>query len=125
MAEAICIACGGRKRLPWQICNDCGLDPTKDEMLLVKSVYLSTGRYDDDSKRQEYAGELEVLGSRISKGQPIEFDDEELARLLAQKRLVESVPMRAVWGAIFRTFFPGIIFLLILFAIVFVLRSLQ
>lgn len=123
MAKAICPRCGTPKKRPWKKCSNCGLDPAHDEDALVKSVYLSVERFEDGGDRRRYSKELDDLTVRIRAGESPSFDPEVLNRLRKQKRLVESVPSSAVWGAVFRLFLPAIVVVVILVVII-VLRRL-
>lgn len=122
-ADALCARCGSAKRRPWRKCGQCGLDPSDDEELLVQSVYLSVERFEDGGDRRRYGKELDDLTVRIRAGESPSFDPEVLNRLRKQKRLVESVPSSAVWGAVFRLFLPAIVVVVILVVII-VLRRL-
>jgi hypothetical protein len=122
MAYALCPRCGTSKKRAWAMCRNCGLDPADDEEALVKSVYLSVGRFDDGDDRRRYREELDELGARIRAGESPAFDEAELERLRKQKRLVESVPASAVWGAVFRLFLPVIIVVAVLVIIVILRR---
>ena len=62
-------------------------------------------------KKERYVEDLERHAAAIRAGQEVEYDEDELARLRRQKHLVESVPMSAVLGMLFRTFLPGILLL--------------
>ena len=108
MIKAICISCGTRKSAPWKKCSHCGLDPSTDEMALVKSVYLSVGRFEDPDQQRRYSEELEHLGTSLRDGGVVEYDGGELHRLRKQKKALDGVPMSSVWGAVFRLFLPGI-----------------
>ena len=94
----------------------------KDEDALVKSVYLSSGRYEDEEERARYMEELDGIGALIRNGRPPSFDLQELKRLQQQKRDVESVSWLSVFYALFRIFLPGIIFLAILYGLILLLR---
>lgn len=122
MVDAICLRCGSPKKQPWKRCGGCGYDPAQEEMSLVKSVYLSLGRFEDAADRAAYREELDDIGQRIRAGESVIFDEEVLQRLKAQKRLVESVPLSAVWFAVLRLFLPAIGGLLVLLAILLILR---
>ncbi len=132
MPSAICISCGARKRTAYQRCRRCGFDPTKDDTSLVKSVYLSTGRYYSGSETEgeaaeqaRYSTELDHIAELLESGHEIEYDADELARLREQLRLVRSVPRIAVWGAVFRLFLPAFVLGAILLVLVVVLRVLR
>lgn len=125
MAQAICIACGHAKSAPWRRCRSCGLEPTNDDITMVKSVYLSTGRFDQAEEKECYEKELDAVGQRIGAGESYCYDEAELARLLSQKRLVEKIPARAVWAAIGRLLLPGVLLVIVLVIVMLVLRSLR
>lgn len=125
MAEAICLRCGAAKSRPWQKCRRCGFSPEADQDCLVKSVYLSVARFDDSARAAEYEAVLDVVGKRIRAGHEPEFDLAELDRLAKQREVVESVPMSAVWGALFRFFLPGLGVLIVLVLIALYLRTLR
>jgi hypothetical protein len=117
MRQAICLKCGHAKRRPAERCKHCGLDPEVDDDTLVKSVYLSLGRFDDASRHEAYSKELEALARDIKAGRPLALDPAELERLRSQLGQVRSVPASAVWGALFRFLLPGIVVFGILIAI--------
>ncbi len=129
MTNAICISCGADKHAPYRKCRHCRLDPSKDDALSVKSVYLSTSRYvsgeetEEEIEQQErYSKELDRLAQLLQSGQPIEYDKEEITRLQKNLELMRSVSGSQVWGAAFRLVLPGIIFLAALWLIYFLLR---
>jgi hypothetical protein len=125
MAKAICVQCGIRKSAPWKKCRHCGYDPAKDEEGLVQSVYLSLGRFEDPERQQQYANELDELATEIQRGARPAFDQVELERLVKQKAEFESIPPSAPWTALFRFFLPAIGLLAVLYAILFLLRTLE
>lgn len=119
---AICVRCGQAKGLPWETCSRCGLNPELDEETLVRSVYLSTGRYDDERRQRRYREELKGYAARIERGEAIEYDPAEMQRLREQKAAVEAFsPARAL----FRIFLPGLLFLGALLVIWLALRALR
>ena len=91
MSSAFCVRCGSGKDRPWNSCGQCGLDPSSDESLLIRSVYLSLGRYEDPDEQERYRPELERLAGIVRAGGEIAYDPGELARLAEQKAMVESV----------------------------------
>jgi hypothetical protein len=123
MSDAVCIRCGNRKRAPWRRCRRCGLDPTGDPEALVRSVYLSTGRFDAPDAKRSWSAALDAIADGIEAGSAPDFDEAELRRLRAQRDAVRSVAPSAVWGAVLRLFLPGIVFLAILYGVVLLLRS--
>jgi hypothetical protein len=125
MKKAICIACGSRKRAPYAPCCRCGFDPGVDDESLVRSVYLSTSRYplpEQKEERQQYAKQLDMYAEMIRRRQQIVFEEAELARLAANLVLMRSVPRAAVWGAVFRLFLPGVLFVAGVWLFYFLLR---
>jgi len=122
MVNALCTGCGTPKNKPWKRCRGCGLDPTQDEDVLVKSVYLSVERFQDGDDRRRYAKQLDELGVRMRAGEEPAFEPAALEKLRKQKRLVESVPNSAVWGAVFRLFLPAIVVMVVLVIIIIVRR---
>ena len=115
--KAICISCGAPKRAPYKRCRRCGFSPTVNDMSLVKSVYLSTGRFatgeetgQEVERQLRYSKELDDIGAVIRAGNQIEYDEDELTRLKKELAVMRSVPIAAVWGVVFRTFLPGLLF---------------
>lgn len=122
MASAICIKCGTEKTAPWKKCQNCRFDPSKNEDDLVKSVYLSSGRYEDQEKQKKYMHELDNIGELIKNGQSPSFDSDDLERLREQKHDVESISLLTVFKTLFRLFLPAIIFLAILYGLLLFLK---
>jgi len=120
--KAICIRCGEHKQAAFDVCSRCGLDPSLNEEDMIKSAYLSLGRFNRDEQR-DYEGELLLMGRALRDGyEVIKYDSKELDRLRAQKHLVESVPSSAAWGALFRFFLPSIGLLIFLWVLLSVVR---
>ena len=122
MAEAICLRCGMAKSRAWKPCKRCSFDPTIDDQSLVRSVYLSTGRFTDPAEQACYRKELNEIGRLIEEGVTPEFVEADLVRLATQKTRVDSIGPLTVWGAVFRLFLPAIAFLAFLFALAFIIR---
>lgn len=118
---AICIRCGEQKRMPWQRCSNCGFDPAKSEDSLVKSVYLSTGRFNEQSKKEQYIEDLLKCSRDIKDGGSIEYDPRELFRLRAQKEALNGIPISEAWRSVARLFLPVLLLVPILL-IIFLLR---
>lgn len=125
MAEAICLRCGGSKSTPWEKCERCGYDPGADEEALVKSVYLSTGRFTEARDKVRYRMELDRIGAAIEANEQPIFAESELARLRAQKALIERIPPSAAWNAVLRLFLPAAGFLILLFGVAYLIRLLR
>ena len=111
MVFSVCMSCGHEKKAPYKKCPSCGFDPAKDEADMVKSVYLSLGRYDNEDEQERYCQELQCISAALARGEQISYEEEELKRLKAQKKEVESVKLWRVWLYVFWAFLPGIAFL--------------
>lgn len=125
MARAICISCGRSKSWHWKRCRYCGLDPLSDESLLVKSLYLSTGRFDEERTQKRYEKELDRIAKDIQEGKAVEFDSKEIDRLLTLKHQCDSVSVNVLIRTLWYLFLPGIVFLLFLYGAFSVLRLLH
>ncbi len=122
MPVAICLECGSAKNAPWKTCEDCGLNPNNDPDALVRSVYLSVGRFDSSDDRKAYEDELAVFAACLRRGEEVTFDANEVARLREQRAEVESVSTSDLIGTLFRFFLPGSLFLLALVAVLIILK---
>jgi hypothetical protein len=129
MAKAICISCGSRKNKLYHKCGGCGFDPTADDQSLVKSMYLSTGRFVTGEETEEeyesqktYSIELDDIAEQIKNGRSVEYDQNELTRLQEQLSLVRSIPFTTVRGAVVRIFLPAFVLLGVLLLIISILR---
>jgi hypothetical protein len=98
------------------------LDPAADEETLIKSVYLSVGRFAEPADKERYRVELDGLGTEIKRGVEPAFVETELARLARQRNDVGAVRPLAAWGAVFRLFLPAMVLLALLFGLVFAMR---
>lgn len=110
------------KSTPWEKCERCGYDPSRDEEGLVKSVYLSVGRFTEPRDKARYRTELDRIGAAIEGGEQATFQEAELARLRAQKSLVGRIKPSAPWGAVVRLFLPAIGLLILLFGMAYLIR---
>jgi len=119
---AICLRCGATKELPYETCVGCGFQPTEEDESLLKSVYLSLGRYDTPDEQSRYALELVTLAEQLRRGEEIEFDGDDLRRLQKQKGEVEHLSYAGTTYLLFRIFFPGILLLLILIGVLVILK---
>ena len=83
MTDAVCLRCGASKRMPQRRCSGCGWDPTEDPDTdaLVKSVYLSIGRFEKVEDQEAYRKILETTGEAIRSGEHPGFDEAEIERL--------------------------------------------
>ncbi len=125
MAKAICISCGNHKEEPWRKCEQCGYDPSEDEDAMLRSVYLSSARFEEAGDKRRYELELDQVACMIARGEMLPFDDAELNRLRIEKRAVDAVPSRRVWCALARLFIPAMMLLGLLWLIWLTLRSLR
>jgi hypothetical protein len=126
MADAICVKCGGPKRQAWSRCRRCAFDPSVDDENLVRSVYLSVGRFDDEVAADAYRRELDSIGAALQAGQTIAFHEDELVRLRAQKATLDSIPVSAVWMTILvKIVLPAVLFIGGLLAVKYTIRLLM
>lgn len=119
---AICLRCGTGKELPYETCIGCGFQPTDEDESLLKSVYLSLGRYDTPEEQSRYKLELIALAEQIRRGEEIEFDGDGLRRLQMQKAELEHLSYAGVTKLLFRILFPGLLFLLVLIGVLVILK---
>jgi hypothetical protein len=116
--KALCIRCGTVKSSVWRRCSICGFDPRRtDEESMVKSVYLSTGRFEEPSEQTRYADDLDRISTEIRSGKQIDFEPDELKRLLLQKRVVESIRPHHLLLFLARFFAPAIVMIAVLWLI--------
>ena len=105
MAKAICIKCGALKRAAWQKCSNCSFDPRLDENSLIKSVYLSVGRFSND-ENPEYQSELDIISEKIRNGVQINYNPECIARIRKESKMIQTVPWYAPWIVVLKAFGP-------------------
>lgn len=110
--KCMCIKCGEPKRKPYSKCASCAFLPKDDD--LVKSVYCSTGRYDNERRATSYQATLERLSLDVKNGLPIYFEPSELRRLEAQRKSVESVSLLAVFWVLAQILGPIVILLVVI-----------
>lgn len=96
MPEAVCIVCGEEKRSPWKICKSCGFDPNSSPDALVKSVYLSTGRYEDRADKDIYKDHLLKFSEDIKSGISVYYEECDILRLTKQMDSVISITWHAL-----------------------------
>jgi hypothetical protein len=120
--RALCMRCGVAKKSPYAQCPACGFEPRNDADL-VKSVYLSVGRFEDGDDQARYATQLIDLSSALRAGGSVEYVSSELSRLSQQLTQVRSVSPSAAWGTVARLFLPALLFLALLWGVVWLLRS--
>lgn len=97
MPEAVCIVCGEGKSSPWKVCKACKFDPKARSDALIKSVYLSTGRYDNQICKDEYRNELSRISEDIKSGFTISYDESDIVRLNNQMNTVNNVKWYYPW----------------------------
>lgn len=100
MPEAVCIACGEGKSSPWKVCKSCRFDPNTSSDALVKSVYLSTGRYSDQIRKDKYRNELSKISEDIRSGISINYEESDIIRLNNQMSDVKAVKWYHPWMAV-------------------------
>ena len=123
--RAICVQCGSVKTAPSRKCRRCGLDPKRDDDLLVKSVYLSQDRFDDPKEQQRCAEELPLFAEMLKAGGQISFDEHDLERLRGQLGAVREVRWWNVFGALLRIFLPAILALGAVYGALWALKNLR
>ena len=101
---AIYIKCGARKSLPYEKCPNCAFDLQHDREDLVKSVYLSSGRFDSQSDKEKYSGELNSYSERLRSGLSIEYDQAEIERLDMQLTEIEALDDKSILSYLFQFF---------------------
>ena len=84
---------------------------------MIRSLYLSTARFARPEEQTTYARELDEIASAIRSGASIEYDQDELRRLLSEKHLVESTNRRHIISYLVKFFAPAIILLIVIWAI--------
>lgn len=110
---AICLKCGEEKNFPWENCSSCNFIPSGSD--LIKSVYLSQGRFDDEKMQNEYKEELKKYSLQIKKNVKIRYDKNELKRLGKEKIIIEKFNP-SIFSILFNFFLPSVIlfFLIVL-----------
>ncbi|WP_044890165.1 hypothetical protein [Myxococcus hansupus] len=81
MSLAVCVRCGNSKVGAFTPCSGCGLDPAAygtDRELQARSMLLSD--------RYLPGGELEELGRKLRKGEPVTYDAGLLAQITEELR---------------------------------------
>jgi len=124
MELSICINCGEKKPAPWKSCKACGHDPRIQEEDLVKSVYLSTGRFEDGNEKADYVSVLQALAQTLKEGKQVTYDQDDMDRLSRQRAAIEDVDSKTVWGAVFRFFLPALVLIAVLVLLLVVLKML-
>jgi hypothetical protein len=105
--EAICIACGAEKRRPWEPCAACRFDPASERHALVRSVYFSSGRFEDTDEQVAWVRQLPSIAELIRSGRAPVCDENELRRLDEQLSGVEHTTSGALVEYLLRVFAPA------------------
>jgi hypothetical protein len=120
--KAICIKCGGTKRMPSSKCPNCKFTPIGKDM--VKSVYCSTARFgSDETITKQHIDEIIEIQIAIRKGESIIYEEAVLERLAKEQEIIDSISPVSVWLAVLKFFLPAIIFLGFLYAIIFIFKK--
>lgn len=122
MIRAICVRCGAAKPHATKTCKRCNVDPTVDDALLVRSVYLSLARFESPDDHPDYESELAELARNIEAGSEIDFDERELTRLREQLLAVKQVSWPDVLRALVRIFLPAFVVLAAIYGAILTLR---
>ena len=122
IGDAVCCRCGGPKEQPWETCARCHFSPLGDDNALIRSVYLSVGRYAEIQEQEAYRQTLGEMAARIENGESITIATNEAARLKLQLVQVRNLPANAPWGAVARMFAPALLTLVVLLLVFIVLR---
>lgn len=121
---AICLKCGTKKSLPYEKCSKCDFDPQLNRDDLVKSVYLSSGRFDSESEKEHYDDVLNSYSKRLRSGLSVEYDQADIERLTMQLTEVEAFDDKSILNYMFRLLFPVILLVLFLIGVLLVLKQL-
>jgi len=121
--QAVCLKCGEWKRASYSKCPNCGFQSATGSEEELKSVYLSLERCGQTDERDRYVQELTEFASIIKNGQTIKYDSVTMQRLDAQRRAFRSISFKSAWYAILRLFLPGLLFLAVLSAVVWLLKN--
>jgi hypothetical protein len=80
---------------------------------LIKSVYLSVGRFSND-ENPEYQDELDIIAEKIRGGVSIDYNQECMERIGNESKMILSVPWYAPWIVVLKVFGPifGIIIII-------------
>lgn len=88
--RAICVKCGNIKTHRFAKCNNCGLNPKKNNLDMAKSIVLST-RFDPINEVWKPSSEeLEHIGKMIKEGGSFDYNEDELRMLLNEKEVLDQ-----------------------------------
>jgi hypothetical protein len=102
--KAICIQCGADKSTPYETCQQCLFDPKSNDEALVRSVYLSSGRFDSEGEGGDYDIELKAHAKRIRDGIAVDYDSSELERLRMELAEFKAFDDKAAIRFLFKFF---------------------
>lgn len=123
MPEAVCISCGESKSHPWDVCNSCKFSPGDNLQLLVKSAYLSVGRYEDRRDQDIYRIDLLKIGQGIKSGSDTYFNKSDIDRLTHQLIMVKGVKWYQPWICVGEYFVKYTIKASIVFCVIFLIAK--
>jgi hypothetical protein len=130
MNEAICVQCGAERKAGKSRCKNCGLRPTANQDVLIRSIYLSCDRYcwvPDEIERaaltEVWVAELPTLGERIRSGETLEFPHTELSKINSAASASEDVPLGRLALALLRIFWPLLAGIPVVWLLVWLLES--
>lgn len=89
MGIAVCVRCGGLKRLPFARCTHCGFTPQGDRRAMAESLLLSDAYYDSERDHRPRRDELEMISRRIRSGETVEWDERIIAELIAEQMTLD------------------------------------
>ena len=88
----------------------------------IRSLVLSTSRFGQEDEHDQRLSELERISAELESGLAYEYDSRELERLRNEIRTLDSVPMSAVWSALWVMFRPAVLILVVMLCILGALR---
>lgn len=106
MERAVCIRCGYLKKKTFSPCKRCDLDPKVNDLVMAKSIRLST-RYQSPDGEFLTVSTLEQISKQIESGDSFIFPQNELEMLLHRKHLLDQ-------GLSYRDIAKIILFILVL-----------
>jgi hypothetical protein len=89
---------------------------------MAKSIYLSTGRFAGAEGDPSWPSELERLQAELHAGKSIMYEEAEIERILASKKMLLQIPRNAPWIMLLKFFFPGLLVLGLIWLFVWILR---
>lgn len=88
-------------------------------------MYLSAGRFSSPADKARYRLELDAVSNAVQSGETLVFAPAELARLKAELTTLKSGKPSAAWAAVLRLFLPAAMFIGLLLALAYVIRTLK